>query len=108
CAQTGRGAGAGPYGPGALTGVIQLSERDAPGVLLDAETGELGQGRIGVVANDQLSNGSVGASGMYQKSGGWIPVAPAQRGAADDKVTLEASSLSAPGATEMINGTLMA
>lgn len=103
-----RGAGAGPYGAGALTGVIALSERDAPGVLLDAEAGELGQGRIAAVANDQLSNGSVGASGMYQKSGGWIPVSPSQRGAADTKVALEATSLSARAATEIINDTLLA
>ena len=90
-----RGAGAGPYGAGALTGVIELGERDAPGALFDAELGELGQRRIAGVANDQLTNGSVGASGMYQRSGGWIPVAPSQRGAADNKVSVEASSLSA-------------
>src|SRR2546423_919148 len=103
-----RGAGAGPYGAGALTGVIALSERDTPGVLLDAEAGELGQGRIAAVANDQLSNGSVGASGMDHKSGGWIPVDRSQRGAADTKVAVEASSLSARAATEIINGTLLA
>src|SRR5207237_4596497 len=42
-AQIVRGAGAGPYGAGALTGVIELGERGAPGTLFDAAVGEVGQ-----------------------------------------------------------------
>ena len=103
-----RGAGAGPYGAGALTGVIALSENDTPGAQIDGEGGSLGQERFAGVANRQEGNVSVGASGMYQKSGGWTPVDAAQRGAADTPVTLEASNLSARAAAEIVEGTLLA
>jgi outer membrane receptor protein involved in Fe transport len=45
---------------------------------------------------------------MYQKSGGWVPVDNAQRGAADTPVTLEASNLSARAAAEVLEGTILA
>src|SRR5262249_9563979 len=44
-----RGAGAGPYGAGALTGTILLSERDTPGYAFDAEGGSFGARRAGGV-----------------------------------------------------------
>ena len=103
-----RGAGAGPYGAGALTGVIQLNERDLEGALADAEAGSLDQQRIAGSAVRQEGDVTLGASGSYQKSGGWIPVDPAQRGAADDKVSLEASSLSGRVAAEVMPATLLA
>lgn len=103
-----RGAGAGPYGAGALTGVIELSENNAPGALADAEAGNLEQQRYVVVGNAQAGKVSVGAQGAYQKSGGWFVVDPAQRGAADAPVGLEATSLSAHAATEILEGTLLA
>jgi vitamin B12 transporter len=103
-----RGAGAGPYGAGALTGVIALGENDTPGALLDGEGGSLAQERFAGAANRQEVNVSVGASAMYQKSGGWIPVDAAQRGAADVPVTLEASSVSTRAAAEILEGTLLA
>ena len=103
-----RGAGAGPYGAGALTGVIQLNERDLAGALVDAEAGSLDQQRIAGSAVRQEGDVTLGASGSYQKSGGWIPVDPAQRGAADDKVSLEASSLSGRVAAEVMPATLLA
>ena len=103
-----RGAGAGPYGAGALTGVIQLNERDLAGALVNAEAGTLDQQRIAGSAVRQEGDVTVGASGSYQKSGGWIPVDPAQRGAADDKVSLEASSLSGRVAAEVMPATLLA
>lgn len=103
-----RGAGAGPYGAGALTGVIQLNERDLAGALIDAEGGSLDQQRIAGSAVRQEGDVTLGASGSYQKSGGWIPVDPAQRGAADDKVSLEASSLSGRVAAEIMPATLLA
>lgn len=103
-----RGAGAGPYGAGALTGVIQLNERDLAGALIDAEGGSLDQQRIAGSAVRQEGDVTLGASGSYQKSGGWIPVDPAQRGAADDHVTLEASNLSGRVAAEIMPATLLA
>jgi iron complex outermembrane recepter protein len=106
-----RGAGAGPYGAGALTGVIALSERDAPGELIDGEGGSIGsngQGRLAGSAVREAGDVTLGASGMYQKSNGWIPVDHAQRGAADTPVTLEASNLSARAAAEILQGTVLA
>lgn len=103
-----RGAGAGPYGAGALTGVIQLNEHDLAGALIDAEAGSLDQQGIAGSAVRQEGDVTLGASGSYQKSGGWIPVDPAQRGAADDKVSLEASSLSGRVAAEVMPATLLA
>ena len=103
-----RGAGAGPYGAGALTGVIQLNERDVAGALIDGEAGSLDQQRIAGSAVRQEGDVTLGASGSYQKSGGWIPVDPAQRGATDDKVSLEASSLSGRVAAEIMPATLLA
>ncbi len=103
-----RGAGAGPYGAGALTGVIQLNERDLAGALVDAEAGSLDQQRIAGSAVREAGDVTLGASGSYQKSGGWIPVDPAQRGAADDKVSLEASNLSGRVAAEVMPATLLA
>ena len=106
-----RGAGSGPYGAGALTGVIALSEREAPGALIDAEGGSIGsnsQERLAGAGVRQEGNVTLGASGMYQKSNGWIPVDHAQRGAADTPVTLEASNLSAHAAAEILEGTILA
>jgi vitamin B12 transporter len=102
-----RGAGAGPYGAGALTGVIELSEKDAPGALADAEAGNLQQQRYVFAGNTQTGNVNIGATGTYQKSGGWFAVDSAQRGAADTPVSLESKSLSARAAAEIIPGTLL-
>jgi outer membrane receptor protein involved in Fe transport len=103
-----RGAGAGPYGAGALTGVIALSERDSTGFFGDAYAGELDQQRAAAAGGAQIGKISFGASGMYQNSGGWIPVDPSQRGAADTPVTLEAMSASARASAEVSEGTLLA
>src|SRR4029079_9270169 len=40
-----RGAGAGPYGAGALTGVIALFEQETEGAVVDVYGGDHGQGR---------------------------------------------------------------
>src|SRR5579863_5093047 len=99
-----RGAGAGPYGAGALTGVIELDERDAPGVLADAEGGNLDEQRYQLAANTQTGETNLGVTGMYAKSGGWFAVNEAQRGAADVPVSLEASNASAHATTEIFEG----
>jgi len=49
-----RGAGAGPYGAGALTGVVGLKERDA-GIAGDVSLGELGSQRASAAAVDTVS-----------------------------------------------------
>lgn len=86
-----RGAGAGPYGAGALTGVIQLRERERGGVL-DASVAERGGARLagsgGVDAGPARLTGSV----LYETSDGYTPVRGNAAGAADTPLDLEARS----------------
>ena len=85
-----RGAGAGPYGAGALTGVVQLGEVHMVSALGDYElfAGQDGvAGGQAVVAFDDLI-----ISGAAQTSDGWIPVHRG-RGAADKPLAFDASSL---------------
>ncbi|WP_312780990.1 TonB-dependent receptor domain-containing protein [Brevundimonas sp.] len=88
-----RGAGAGPYGAGALIGVIQLRERERGGVL-DASIGERGGARLagsgGVDAGPMRLTGSA----LYETSDGYVPVRRAAAGAADAPLDLEAKSAS--------------
>ncbi|MNX66524.1 catecholate siderophore receptor CirA [compost metagenome] len=88
-----RGAGAGPYGAGALTGVIQVRERERGGVL-DASIAERGGARLagsgGVDAGPARLTGSV----LYETSDGYVPVRGAAAGAADTPLDLEAKSAS--------------
>lgn len=88
-----RGAGAGPYGAGALTGVIQLRERERGGVL-DASIAERGGARLagsgGVDAGSARLTGSV----LYETSDGYVPVRGVAAGAADTPLDLEAKSVS--------------
>lgn len=77
-----RGAGAGPYGAGALTGAAQLEERQSPGAAATLEHGERGHMRASGAAearNDALSFMLAGAA---QREDGWVPVR-AGAGAAD-------------------------
>jgi len=88
-----KGAGAGPYGAGALTGVVALEERSAAGEPLEADlsAGERGYGRLAAAADLALGSGLLLASAMAETSDGWTPV---RRGAgvADVPLTLEARS----------------
>src|SRR5512143_1874054 len=68
-----RGAGAGPYGAGALTGVVALSERTGSSGIVNAEVGEIGEARVAAAGSEQYDNVSIGGSAMYLSSGGWIP-----------------------------------
>ncbi|WP_269515905.1 TonB-dependent receptor [Brevundimonas subvibrioides] len=87
-----RGAGAGPYGAGALTGVIALRERDGVGGSLDLSSGEYGGRRL--AAATTLSTGRLALTGTVQReqSDGYIPVRGARAGAAD--VPLDLATLS--------------
>ncbi|WP_425988634.1 TonB-dependent receptor [Brevundimonas sp. TWP2-3-2] len=89
-----RGAGAGPYGAGALTGVIQLRERDGDGGALDLSGGEYGGRRL--AAATTLSAERFALTGTVQRelSDGYVPVRGAAAGAVDrplDLATLSGS-----------------
>ena len=83
-----RGAGAGPYGAGALTGVIQLRERDTDGGALDVSGGEHGGQRL--AAATTLSAERFALTGAVQRelSDGYVPVRGAAAGAADTPLDL--------------------
>jgi vitamin B12 transporter len=95
-AQVIRGAGSGPYGAGALTGVVALSEKAPPGGdwTLDAEMGTPGQARaVGTAALADRS-GTLFLTGAVEHSDGWILVRE-RRGAADTALTLTDEEVSA-------------
>ena len=71
-----RGAGAGPYGAGALTGTIALEERDDPAGagLADASAGGLGDRRGAALGTVALGSGALFAVASGEVSNGWIPV----------------------------------
>lgn len=81
-----RGAGAGPYGAGALTGVVALQERGAqPGLTaFDAEAGERKGYRLAAAGGGPGL--LVVASG--ETSAGYTPVRGARAGAADQPLDL--------------------
>ncbi len=101
-----RGAGAGPYGAGALTGVIALDEGSG-GLTVNASGGSLGQRRAAAASGAQWGKISLFGSASAEASDGWIPVSLAQRGAADDKVTLDARSASLRAQFESEGDTLV-
>lgn len=96
-----RGAGAGPYGAGALTGVIGLKERDS-GIAGDVSVGELGSQRASAAAVSTLGRFEFFGAASYDKSDGYVPVRGDARGAADTKADLEAKSIS--GRVDMATG----
>ncbi len=103
-----RGAGAGPYGAGALTGTITLDERsDTEGVsTADASAGELGTYRVAASGGTSLGDLSLFGSVAGERSDGWIPVDQAQRGAADNHLWLDSGAASLRG-DEMVGNTLV-
>lgn len=86
-----RGSGAGPYGAGALTGVIQLRERD-DGYALDGSISDRGGARG--AASGGLGVGPVRlvGSALYETSDGYVPVRGPAAGAADTPLDLEVMS----------------
>jgi outer membrane receptor protein involved in Fe transport len=90
-----RGAGSGPYGAGALTGVIALNEAVGDGlVAADVSGGSSGQRRVAVSGGADIDRFTIFASASEQASTGWIPVDREQRGPADDALTLDANNAS--------------
>ena len=96
-----RGAGAGPYGAGALTGVIGLKERDA-GIAADVSAGGLGSERASAAAVSTLGRFEFMGAASYDKSDGYVPVRGKAQGAADTRTDLEAKSIS--GRVDMATG----
>jgi len=86
-----RGAGAGPYGAGALTGAVMLEERAAPGATLRAEAGERGFARLGGVGVSGDDAFNVLLAAALEREDGWIPVRHG-RGAADRALWRDAAS----------------
>lgn len=86
-----RGAGAGPYGAGALTGVVALDERSSQGFSLRAEHGDRDYTRVGGVgvANGDAFSALLAAS--VEHDDGWIPTREG-RGAADAPLARDAMS----------------
>ncbi|MEI9929342.1 MAG: TonB-dependent receptor [Rhizomicrobium sp.] len=90
-----RGAGSGPYGAGALTGVIALDEATGTGlVAADAEGGSSGQRRAAASGGVDVDRFSIFASASAEADSGFIPVDREQRGPADDPLTLDARNAS--------------
>ncbi|MDP3173692.1 MAG: TonB-dependent receptor [Phenylobacterium sp.] len=87
-----RGAGAGPYGAGALTGTINLRERSS-GVVAEVSAGGLGSGRAAVAVASSVGAIGVFATAQHETSQGYVPVRGARRGAADVATDLESWSL---------------
>ena len=88
-AQVVRGAGAGPYGAGALTGVVALREPDAvPGQLsADIEGGQLGYRRAAGIAQVDAAGTRAFFDASGETSDGWIPVRQG-RGPVDTPLSL--------------------
>lgn len=91
-----RGAGAGPYGAGALTGVVSLKEvRPQPGAwAVTAEGGSLGSAGGSGLISTRVLDGVLVLSVAGDRSDGWIPVR-AGRGPADTPLALADESASA-------------
>lgn len=89
-----RGAGSGPYGAGALTGVVSLEERGR-GAAADAFLAELGGARLAGAAEGPLGPGGVRgfAAVAAERTEGYTPVRSTRRGAAETPTDLEASTL---------------
>jgi outer membrane receptor protein involved in Fe transport len=90
-----RGAGAGPYGAGALTGVIALDEATGTGlVAADLSSGTRWQRRAAASGGVDIDRFEIFASASAEASNGFTPVLPPQRGPADDALTLDARNAS--------------
>ncbi|MDB5476812.1 MAG: TonB-dependent receptor [Phenylobacterium sp.] len=97
-----RGAGAGPYGAGALTGVVALQERGATDGLsaLDVSGGDRKTYRLAA------AGGAPGllVVGQAETSAGYTPVRGAAAGRADTPLTLRDESLSFRVQHELVDG----
>jgi hypothetical protein len=93
-----RGAGAGPYGAGALTGVVQLSERTRTPAAGDYEVFVGERGAAG--GQFAFSAGDLFLAASHQKSDGWIPIRAGQ-GPVDEPLAFQSSSVAARFAPDL-------
>ena len=101
-----RGAGAGPYGAGALTGVIALTEK-RDGLSAALSGGSMGSRRAAAVGGIEAGPVSVFAGAARSAADGWIPVSADQRGAADTHLAFDGSAAFVRLETEPASGTLL-
>jgi vitamin B12 transporter len=87
-----RGAGAGPYGAGALTGVANLKSIEGNVVRADASIGDLDR-RAATAISRSTQRIDLLATASAAHSDGWTPVREG-RGAADQPLTLDSVSAS--------------
>jgi outer membrane receptor protein involved in Fe transport len=103
-----RGAGSGPYGAGALTGVIALDEATGTGLVAgDGEGGSSGLRRVAASGGVDVDRFAIFASASSEGSSGFIPVNRQQRGPADDPLTLDANNVSFRVETTAMDDTLI-
>ena len=98
-----RGAGAGPYGAGALTGTVQLAERTR--VAPQGEYELWGAGRGGAGGQAVFATGDMMAVAAVERSDGWTPVRTGA-GAADKPLAFGSASLALRYAPEVGYGRL--
>jgi vitamin B12 transporter len=96
-----RGAGAGPYGAGALTGTILLTERSDSEGQIDAQGGTLDSLRIGASYGGSVDDIDLFGSASFERSNGWVPVQSPDRGGADDHVWFDGGSGSLRAETQI-------
>lgn len=89
-----RGGGAGPYGAGALTGVVALDERSRNGLAADVSYGSFNTSQAQFVGETDFAGGNYLISGSTAHSNGFIPVDEAHRGPADTPTWLNSYSTS--------------
>ncbi|MBJ7483537.1 TonB-dependent receptor [Brevundimonas sp.] len=102
-----RGAGAGAYGAGALTGVIALRERDGEGGRLDVSAGGYGGRRIAAVTGLRTGRVAITASALADHSDGYTPVRSAAAGAADTPLDLDTRSAALRADVELDGATAL-
>ena len=88
-----RGSGAGPYGAGALTGVISLRERDE-GAVADAALSERGGARVAASGVAEVGPVRLVGSAVHERSDGYVPVRGRAAGAADTPLDLDVRAAS--------------
>src|SRR6185437_4136319 len=66
-----RGAGAGPYGAGALTGTILLSETDTDRPYANLTAGSFGKYRVGAVDGGEVGDFNLSGSISGERDNGW-------------------------------------
>jgi vitamin B12 transporter len=101
-----KGAGAGPYGAGALTGTILFSERDTTDGVATADVsgGSLDTVRAGASGGTELGRLDLFASAAGERSNGWIPAEAIDRRAADNHLWFDAGEASLRGQMELGDG----